>query len=252
MFNAPFLELARDGRTSGPPGLRIEVPEMRGACDFVGINLYGRRRARFSLREWRSAFNAFAPPRADARARRPGRGGKVRRALAAGHHRLRGAASRDLGKPFLVTENGYADALDRVRPWVIVEAARRIHDLIARGFDVRGYHHWTLVDNFEWDAGWDLRFGLYELDLATQERRPRPSAALYGAIARENALTPEMLDRGASLRSAVGAVLDGALGPVVPGRVGPEDPLGGLQGLRRHGVVGPAGSRSRARAHATP
>ena len=86
----------------------------------------------------------------------------------------------DLGKPFLVTENGYADALDRVRPWVIGRRSARIHDLIARGFDVRGYHHWTLVDNFEWDAGWDLRFGLYELDLATQERRPRRSAALYG------------------------------------------------------------------------
>ena len=98
----------------------------------------------------------------------------------------------DLGKPFLVTENGYADALDRVRPWVIEEAVRRMHDLIARGFDLRGYHHWTLVDNFEWDVGWDLRFGLYELNVATQERLPRPSAALYGAIARENALTPGM------------------------------------------------------------
>jgi len=79
-----------------------------------------------------------------------------------------------------------------VRPWVITEAARHVHGLIARGFDVRGYHHWTLVDNFEWDSGWDLRFGLYELDLRTGERRPRASAALYGAIARANALTPGM------------------------------------------------------------
>ena len=65
MFNAPFLELARDGRTSGPPGLRIEVPEMKGACDFVGINLYGRRRARFSL-----ARVALGVQRARASARR--------------------------------------------------------------------------------------------------------------------------------------------------------------------------------------
>jgi beta-glucosidase len=49
------------------------------------------------------------------------------------------------------------------------------------------------VYNFEWDSGWDLRFGLYELDLATGERRARRSAALYGAIARRNALTPDML-----------------------------------------------------------
>ena len=50
-----------------------------------------------------------------------------------------------------------------------------MHDLLQQGLDVRGYHHWTLVDNFEWDAGWDLRFGLYELDLATQARKVRRS-----------------------------------------------------------------------------
>ena len=80
---------SRDGRTSGPPGLRIDVPEMQGTCDFVGINLYGRRRVRFSLREWRSAFNRVRAPAAGRAARRPGRGGEVRRALAAGDHRVR-------------------------------------------------------------------------------------------------------------------------------------------------------------------
>jgi beta-glucosidase len=44
------------------------------------------------------------------------------------------------------------------------------------------------VDNFEWADGWSLRFGLYELDPATQHRIPRPSAALYGDICRHNAL----------------------------------------------------------------
>ena len=63
-----------------------------------------------------------------------------------------------------------------------------MHGLIGRGFDVRGYYHWTLVDNFEWDSGWDLRFGLFELDPVTQERTPRPSAELYGSIARANGL----------------------------------------------------------------
>jgi len=187
MFNAPFLELARDGRTSGPPGVRMSVPEMKGALDFVGINLYGRRRARFSLREWRSAFNSLAPPPPDARRGDPGAEEKFGepwpQGITAFVERFAG-----LGKPLLITESGYADALDRVRPWVIGEAARRIHALIERGFDVRGYHHWTLVDNFEWDLGWELRFGLYELDLGTGERRARPSAALYGELARGNAL----------------------------------------------------------------
>ena len=94
MFNAPFLELARDGRTSGPPGLRIDRPRDEGALDFIGINLYGRRRARFSLRSWRSAFNSPAPPPPAARRGDPGAEEKFGRALAAGHHRRSWSVSR--------------------------------------------------------------------------------------------------------------------------------------------------------------
>ena len=53
---------------------------------------------------------------------------------------------------------------------------------------MRGYHHWTLVDNFEWDSGWDLRFGLYELDPATQTRNMRRSGRFFGEVARRNGL----------------------------------------------------------------
>ena len=53
---------------------------------------------------------------------------------------------------------------------------------------MRGYHHWTLVDNFEWDAGWDLRFGLYELNPRTQARKMRRSGHFFGEIARRNGL----------------------------------------------------------------
>jgi beta-glucosidase len=56
------------------------------------------------------------------------------------------------------------------------------------GVDVRGYYHWSLVDNFEWVDGWSLRFGLIAIDRHTQERRPRASAGLYGEICRRNAL----------------------------------------------------------------
>jgi beta-glucosidase len=59
---------------------------------------------------------------------------------------------------------------------------------------VQGYYHWTLTDNFEWAEGWTLRFGLIELDPQTLKRKPRPSAALYAAVAQGNAITPELLD----------------------------------------------------------
>jgi len=62
---------------------------------------------------------------------------------------------------------------------------------MAEGVDVRGYYHWTLVDNFEWAEGWALRFGLVALDVETQSRIPRPSASVYSDIIRANAITRE-------------------------------------------------------------
>jgi len=194
MFNRPFLEVIADGRSAGPPGLRIDVPEARGTCDFLGVNLYGRRRVRFSVREWRAAFNRFAPPAPDAPRGDPGAEEKFGEPYPQGIRAVDEWLMR-LGVPLVITENGYADALDRVRPGVIAEAVRSMHSLVERGFEVRGYHHWTLVDNFEWDAGWDLRFGLYELNTATQERTPRRSAHLYSEIASANGLDRETLVR---------------------------------------------------------
>ncbi len=64
-----------------------------------------------------------------------------------------------------------------------------------QGYDVRGYFHWSLVDNFEWSEGWHLRFGLYQLDEATQQRIPRPSAEIYRQIIADNGIRRELLER---------------------------------------------------------
>lgn len=58
--------------------------------------------------------------------------------------------------------------------------------LLQEGVDLHGYFHWSLTDNFEWNEGWHLRFGLIELDPRTQNRRPRPSARLYAEIIRQS------------------------------------------------------------------
>jgi beta-glucosidase len=95
---------------------------------------------------------------------------------------------RGYGLPVYITENGLPDADDDLRPGFIVEHLRRVAQAIEEGCPVRGYYHWSLVDNFEWADGWSLRFGLYSLDPATQVRTPRPSAALYGEISRSGSL----------------------------------------------------------------
>ena len=58
---------------------------------------------------------------------------------------------------------------------------------------MKGYFYWTLVDNFEWERGWTQRFGLWELDIETQERHKRPSADLYTDICKAKGLSSEMV-----------------------------------------------------------
>jgi len=90
--------------------------------------------------------------------------------------------ARRYGVPIYVTENGLADARDALRADFIRGHLRAIEDAQAEGADVRGYLHWSLLDNFEWDMGFGPRFGLVEVDYETQERRPRASAYVYKSI----------------------------------------------------------------------
>jgi len=103
------------------------------------------------------------------------------------------------GKPLYITENGLADATDKLRGWYIHEVLQWVHRAIQEGVDVRGYLHWSLLDNLEWDKGFWPRFGLVEVDYETLARKPRPSALLYADIARANAITPEIREKHAHL-----------------------------------------------------
>lgn len=95
---------------------------------------------------------------------------------------------KEHGLPIYVTENGLADAGDSKREDFIREHLREIHRAIREGADVRGYFHWSLIDNFEWDKGFWPRFGLVEVDRRTLERKVRPSARKYAEICRKNGL----------------------------------------------------------------
>jgi beta-glucosidase len=111
------------------------------------------------------------------------------RVLKAVHQRTRG------NKPLYVTENGFSDVRDDRRPRAILEHLAMVHRAIQNGIPVRGYLHWSLVDNFEWNNGWYVRFGLIEIDPQTQERFPRRSASMFGEICRANAITEEIVER---------------------------------------------------------
>jgi beta-glucosidase len=90
--------------------------------------------------------------------------------------------------PVLVTENGIgtADDTDRIR--FVRRALEGVLRCLDDGVDVRGYIHWSLLDNFEWAFGYGPTFGLVAVDRTTQARTPKPSAHWLGAIARMNVL----------------------------------------------------------------
>lgn len=95
---------------------------------------------------------------------------------------------RPYHKPIYITENGLADATDDLRQKFIPEALLAVHRAIEAGIDVRGYLYWSLLDNFEWDKGFWLRFGLIHVDYKTQVRTIRKSALAYAEVCKENAL----------------------------------------------------------------
>jgi beta-glucosidase len=92
---------------------------------------------------------------------------------------------KPLGLPIIVTENGIADDRDDRRALWIRRYLYAMSCAIRDGADVRGYHYWTLIDNFEWAEGWQMSFGLYENNRETQERRLREGSLAYRDIVAE-------------------------------------------------------------------
>jgi len=96
--------------------------------------------------------------------------------------------------PIYVTENGSAfydpptvegDTLDDpLRVWYLRDHLRAVRRAIAAGVDVRGYYAWSLLDNFEWSAGYAKRFGIVHVDFATQKRTLKRSARVYADVIR--------------------------------------------------------------------
>jgi len=92
-------------------------------------------------------------------------------------------------RPIYITENGLADGQDDKRARFIIDHLVFIHQAMEQGADVRGYLHWSLLDNFEWAYGFQPRFGLIEIDYQTMAREPRPSAYFYAMICAQNKIT---------------------------------------------------------------
>jgi len=92
------------------------------------------------------------------------------------------------GLPILVTEHGLATDDDARRAVFIPESLRGLAAAMADGVPVKGYMHWSLLDNYEWIFGYGPKLGLVAVDRTTFRRTPKRSAEVLGAIARRNAV----------------------------------------------------------------
>ncbi len=194
-FNNVFFNMLQGQKLPPFCGLKECTEPLKGTFDFIGVNIYGGADV---------AFDIFKPQMGFVRRIKPknGRTGDLDPDGEAMFGEIYPQGIKIVvdklahyGKPFFVLENGIPDRDDKLRPWVIACAARTIHDLLEQRYKIMGYHHWSLVDNFEWALGYSMKFGLVEMDPATQERKPRRSASFFSEIAKANAMTKEMIKR---------------------------------------------------------
>ncbi len=185
-----WLRSVADGHVRFPLGLGDYHSALAHSMDFVGINYYTRDLVRFTP-DPRRLFGEehFLP---DGEFSDSGRRGVYSELAPYGLYQL----IRELGiydVPIYITENGLPDRDDDQRPrWLLAHIAQ-VHRALMAGSDVCGYYHWTFTDNFEWSEGWGLRFGVVELEPATQLRTIRPSGYMLGAIARANGITHDLV-----------------------------------------------------------
>lgn len=190
LYNHAFPSALSTGRVElgVVPGLRWvrEVPEARGSLDFLGVNYYSRMFLELEPRVRGLPVHPFYEDR----------GGLGQSDLGweihpAGLTEALEEMSARYGLPLYVTENGIDDRDDTRRSTFLYDHLEAVLDGITRGADVRGYLHWSLIDNFEWLEGFEPRFGLFSVDYATQLRSPTRAAELFRQVTRARALPGE-------------------------------------------------------------
>lgn len=171
------------------------IPGLKGTQDYVGINYYGRFYVESSLLD---------PANPQIRFNDPDDENEIKSDLdwaiyPHGFYKVLVRAHEKYQLPIYVLENGMADHQmnDRRRQQFMVTHLREIWNAINHaGADIRGYMHWSFIDNFEWAEGFTARFGMVKTDYDDDFKRiPRPSAQVYRQILENNAISAELWEK---------------------------------------------------------
>jgi beta-glucosidase len=186
-FNESVPEAVRTGRirlsVPGQVSIDREVADLKGSIDYFGINYYTRDYVRQYLGE--PALSRQYVPRGQEK-------NDLGWELFPEGLYLFLTRYAKTGLPLIVTENGMADHTGERRPYFLQSHLYAVEQARAQGADVRGYFHWSLLDNFEWAEGYEPKFGLFSVDLSSPEktRTETPAVATFQEIARNLGLTP--------------------------------------------------------------
>ena len=167
---------------------RASIPEAAHTQDFFGLNYYAFEEVKFVLNPLENFFQYSFPHEAEVSAT-----GFMANLPVGMFDSLRWA--RQFNLPILVTENGIEDADDDLRQRYLVEHIHQMWRAVTFSWPVKGYFHWSQVDNFEWERGWSQRFGLWGLNTETQARTRRKSVDIYAEICRTNGISSEMVKK---------------------------------------------------------
>jgi beta-glucosidase len=174
----PFADRALIALAGGPFTVKFPKDEARGnpRADWFGVNYYTRYIVRGKF-PFSFEVSNHKDPLGD-------NGWGV---YPKGLEKIVRAAAKHVHVPLVVSENGMADATDRLRPDLIRGSLKSLDRLVEgtkneAPLDVRAYYHWSLTDNFEWLWGFQYRFGLIEIRYDDGLRRvPRESSRVYQA-----------------------------------------------------------------------
>lgn len=158
-----------------PSPAQVSEAHGRRTADFVGVNYYTKGYVRLFPQKRESAGLSGAP--VELTFAKPGEPASDMdwAVHPDGFRKLLAFAAR-YELPIHITENGIADAADRLRPDFLQSHLGVVRDLIRQGLPIRSYYHWSLLDNFEWTKGFGPRFGLFRVNYDTLERQPTQAA----------------------------------------------------------------------------
>jgi beta-glucosidase/6-phospho-beta-glucosidase/beta-galactosidase len=197
VYHYLFVEALRQGKFDADLDgtLDEDHPEWQGTLDWLGVQYYFRAGVTASpaivpLLDLTACFGTFdsgsCVPPLDPTFRVPAM--NYEHNPAGLYTVLHDFSARWPDLPLTVTESGIATLVGARRAEMTVRALEQIDKARAEGADVRGYYHWSLYDNFEWNLGFEPRFGLYQVDYTTFTRTATEGATALGDIAKARKL----------------------------------------------------------------